>query len=83
MPLPVYDGFLDKCDQKAPGEFRLLKTAVVIRRPKDDHYERIVEIQCDLGDANKLLSLAVKIYPDAVADISSGITTSTRPPPLG
>jgi hypothetical protein len=35
MPLSAYDGFFDECDQKAPGEFRLLKAAAIIRRPKD------------------------------------------------
>jgi hypothetical protein len=80
LPLPVYDAFLDKCDQSS-REYAILKNGLIFRQQKEDHYERIVRIQCDLEDANKLLSLAIKIFPDAVADISKGITLSLKPPP--
>ena len=80
MTLPVYDGLIDKCDQSS-REYAVLKNGVIVCRPKDDRFERIVEIDCDSGDANRLLALATKIYPDAVADISKGIATSIKKPP--
>jgi hypothetical protein len=42
MLLPVYDGFVDKCDQSS-REYAVLKNGLIIRRPKGDHFERIVE----------------------------------------
>jgi hypothetical protein len=80
MPLLVYDGFVEKCDQGS-REYATLKNGLIHRRANGDHYERVIEIGCDLEDANKLLSLAIKIYPVAVANISRGITTSIRPSP--
>ncbi|HEV8723463.1 MAG TPA: hypothetical protein VGW77_22820 [Candidatus Binatia bacterium] len=64
MPLPVYDGFIDKCDQSS-REYAILKNGLIVRRPKADHFERIVEIKCDKNDADKLLLLASKVYPEA------------------
>jgi hypothetical protein len=81
MPIPVYDGFVDKCDQ-ASREYEMLKNAFIVRRPKGDRYEENVEIRCDLEEANKLLSLATQIYPNAVADISRGIASSVKRPRL-
>jgi hypothetical protein len=78
MTLPVYDGFMDESNPFS-REHATLKTGRMFRRQKDDQYERIIRIECDLEDANKLLSLATKIYPDAIADISRGITTSIKP----
>jgi|RhiMetdeSRZDD1v2_1073273.scaffolds.fasta_scaffold264531_4 hypothetical protein len=77
MPLPVYDVFVDKCDQASRG-FALLKNSVIVRRPKDDHYERMVKIRCDLEDAKKLLALATEIYPDAVTSIAGGIAAALK-----
>jgi hypothetical protein len=76
MPLPTYDGFVDRCGQ-ASREYALLKNGLIQRRKKGDHYERVIEIRCDPVDADNLLSLAIKIYPSAVADISRGIATSS------
>jgi hypothetical protein len=78
MTLPVYDGFMDESNPFS-REYAVLKTGRIFRRQKDNQYERIIKIDCDLEDANRLLSLAVKLYPDAVADISRGITTSIKP----
>jgi hypothetical protein len=52
------------------------KNGLIHRRVKG---ERVLEIRCDLEEANNLLSPANKIYPNAVADISGAITTSIRP----
>jgi hypothetical protein len=73
MPLPVYDGFIDQCDQSS-REYAILKNGVIIRRPKGDHFERIVEIRCDTEEADKLLLLASKSYPEAVQYIARAIS---------
>jgi hypothetical protein len=54
MSLPRYDRFVDRCDP-ASREYALLKNGVIVRRPKQDHFERIVEIQCALDEAQALL----------------------------
>ena len=72
MPLRVYDGFIDKCDQSS-REYAVLKNGLIIRRPKGDHFERIIEIECDMDDANKLFLLASKVYPEALEDIIKAI----------
>jgi hypothetical protein len=46
---------------------------LIIRRPKGDHFERIVEIACDMDDADKLFLLASKVYPEALEDIIKAI----------
>jgi hypothetical protein len=75
MSLPVYEGFVEKCE-KTSREYAVLKNGVIFRRStKDRDSERFVKIDCTLEDANNLLSLANKIYPNAVADISRAITT--------
>jgi len=72
MLLPIYDGFVDKCDQSS-REYAVLKNGLIIRRPKGDHFERIVEIKCDMDDADKLFLLASKVYPEALEDIIKAI----------
>jgi hypothetical protein len=72
MPPPVYDDFLDKCDQSL-REYAILKNGVIVRRPKGDHFERIVEIHCDKEDADKLSFLASSVYPEAVPYIAKAI----------
>ena len=73
----VYDGFVDKCD-KASREYAILKNGLIIRRPKEDHFERIVEIRCDTEDADKLLYLATTVYPEAVEDIARAIAAASK-----
>jgi hypothetical protein len=77
MLLPVYDGFVDKCDQSS-REYAVLKNGLIIRRPKGDHFERIVEIKCDMDDADKLFLLASKVYPEALEDIIKAIARVKR-----
>jgi len=72
MPLPIFDGFVDKCD-KDSREFAILKNGVIIRISKVDHFERLLEIRCDIIDADRLLFLATTLYPEAVACIAKAI----------
>jgi hypothetical protein len=72
MLLPVYDGFVDKCDQSS-REYAILKNGLIIRRPKGDHFERILEINCDKDDADKLFLLASRVYPEALEELIKAI----------
>jgi len=57
-----YDRFLALCDP-ASHEYEILKDAFIAHRPKDSRYERVVEISCEMRDAQLLLVLAQKICP--------------------
>ena len=72
MSLQHYDRFLFRCD---PGsrEHALLKNGVIVRRPKADHFERIVEVDCTVEEAKALLDLAKQLYPAVVPDIEKAI----------
>ena len=77
MSLLVYDGFVDKCDQSS-REYAILKNGLIIRRSKENHFERIMEIRCDMEEADKLLLLASKVYPEAVEDIAKAIAAASK-----
>ena len=77
MPLPVYDGFIDRCDESSP-EYAILKNGLIVHRPQGDHFERILKINCDIDDADKLLLLASKVYPEAVEYIARAIMAALR-----
>ena len=77
MSLVVYDGFVDKCDQSS-REYAILKNGLIIRRSKENHFERIMEIRCDMEEADKLLLLASKVYPEAVEDIAKAIAAASK-----
>ena len=79
MPLPIFGGFFDKCD-KDSREFTILENGVVIRISEADPFERLVEIPCDIVDADRLLFLATTVYPEAVDSISKAIATARNPP---
>jgi hypothetical protein len=59
MSLDRYDAFVDKCDRSS-RDYEILKNGVIILRPKEDHFERIVEIRCSVQEAKGLLDLASK-----------------------
>ena len=73
MPLERYDTFVNKCHPLF-REYHLLTNASFIRRRKDDHFERAMQIFCDLDQARRLRDLAIQIYPAAVPDIEKAIS---------
>ena len=75
MSLDHYDRFLERC-KPSGREYEILKNGLIVRRPKDGHPERIMNIYCKLQDAQLLLDLAVRIYPHAVPDIKKAIAPS-------
>ena len=78
MSLPQYDRFLDRCDSKTRVN-ALLKNGVIVRRPKGDHFERIVEIHCSIEEAKLLRDSAKQIYPGVVPTIEKAIAASNAP----
>ena len=72
MPLPIFDGFVDKCD-KDSCEFEILENGVILRISEADHFEHLVEIRCDMVDADRLLFLATTVYPEAVDNIAKAL----------
>jgi hypothetical protein len=77
MSLRVYDGFLEQCHQTS-REFAILKNGLILRRKKKGRFERFVKIECTHEEAEKLLLLAVKSYPEVVKDIATGIITALK-----
>lgn len=77
LSLDHYDRFLELCDAYS-RECAILRNGVIARRPKDDHYERIMEISCVTRDVQKLLALADRICPAAVPEIQKSIDSSRQ-----
>ena len=59
-------------------EIAVLKNGVIIPISKEDHFERLVEIRCDIVDAEKLGLWATTVYPEAVDDISNAIAAARK-----
>lgn len=72
MTLPHYDRFVDRCNP-ASKEYALLKNGIIVRHEKDNQYERILEIHCDVEEAKGLLTLGRNVFPDAVPEIEKAI----------
>ena len=79
ISLPIFDGFVDRCD-KDSREFAILKNGVIIRISKENHFEHLLEIRCDIVDADRLLFLATTVYPEAVDDIAKAIAAARKSP---
>ena len=73
ISIDYYDRFLALCDP-ASREYAILKNGLVVRRPKEGRYERVVEIFAEMREAHLLLSLADKICPAAMPDIAKAIS---------
>jgi hypothetical protein len=77
MSLGHCDGFVERCDPRS-REYAVLKSGLIVRRPKAGHFERIVEIECLLEEAKALLDLAKQIYPDIIPDIEKALAAPVR-----
>jgi hypothetical protein len=71
MSLDHYDRFLEKCDASS-REYEILKNSLIVRQPKNSD-ERIIEIPCEVPEAQMLLATARRLYPDAVSAIEEAI----------
>ena len=56
MSLNHYDRFLEKCDASS-REYEILKNGLIVSHRKDGHYERIIEIACEVPEAQIFLLL--------------------------
>jgi hypothetical protein len=72
MSLPQYDQFFALCDPPS-REYAILKNGVIVRRPKEDHFERVMEIDCTVEEAKLLLDLATQCYPAVVPNIEKAL----------
>ena len=72
-----YDRLLPHCD-RGSREYEILKNGLVVRRPKNGQYERVVEIFGEMRDAQLLLALANKICPIAAAAITKAMSLAGR-----
>jgi hypothetical protein len=72
MPLERYDAFLDKCVSSF-ADYAIMKRAVLVRRPNNGRFLRVMEIRCDSEQAESLLDLAIQRYPAAISDIRKAI----------
>ena len=74
MPLRVYDGLLDKCDQSS-REYTILKNGVIVHH---DNAGDTIEFLCDIEEANNLLILAGNLDSVAVLHIAKAITAALK-----
>lgn len=74
ISLPNYDRLSDRCEHLTQA-YSVLKSGVVIRRPKDDRFERLVEIRCSEDEAQALINLAKSVCRDAIPEIEKSIDT--------
>jgi hypothetical protein len=72
MSLEHYDRLLEKCDASS-REYEILKNGLIVSQPKDGHYERIMVIPCEVPEAQMLLAIARRLYPNAVSAIEKAI----------
>jgi hypothetical protein len=72
MSLDQYDRFLEKCDASS-REYEILKNSLIVSHPQNGHYERIMVIACEVPEAQMLLAMARRLYPDAVSAIENAI----------
>jgi len=56
----LYDRFWKRCELMG-REYAILRNGLIVRRPKGEHYERIIEISCEVADAKNLLAIAANI----------------------
>ena len=79
MPLTTYDCMMEGCTQSSP-EFRLLVGGLIERRPKQNHFERFIQIFCEDRQAQILLNLARVGYIDSsgIGELIANYTTISR-----
>ena len=72
LPLTEFDTLALKCDAVHTAS-DILNSAVMLRRPKKDHFERTMRITCDFEAARTLLALARQLHPHIVPIIEKSI----------
>ena len=75
IPLPLYDGFLEKLDMSSRA-YEIMMAASLERTRSDDHFTRAMKILCRADEAELLLDHANRLYPDAAPDITRAIRSA-------
>lgn len=78
MPIEHYDALVVQCDPSFPGLLTLYR-GEYIRVPSGDRYVRIIQIDCPVMEAKRLLNLAKTVYPEAVPYIEQAIANPFDP----
>ena len=78
IPLDHYDRFIDQCDEASPC-YTILKNGIIVRQPKADHFERVVEIECSVEKAKLLLDKAKRAYRQALPYIEKALAPARGP----
>jgi hypothetical protein len=68
MPIEQYDALLNKCEPQLP-HYEMLRNAFIISREAG----RVVEIPCNLEQAEALLALAKQTHSAAASSIKRSI----------
>jgi len=77
IPLDRYDAFANKIEIPSPA-YEVLKKAVFERQTKSNHFERTMNVICNGWEAQMLLDLANRVYPDIAPDIARHIARAKR-----
>src|SRR5512146_993278 len=75
IPLRRYDTFMEKLETSSRAH-EILMNGRYNRQPNGDHFERTMEILCNIEEAEMLLDLALRLYPDVVQDIGRDIDSA-------
>jgi len=76
IPPDLYDRFWICCDSSS-RDYAILKNGVIVHGPNGDG--RVIQIPCNLSDAENLLAVANKVFPEAVPAIKKVIATPQCP----
>ncbi|MGH7852589.1 MAG: MEDS domain-containing protein [Candidatus Binatia bacterium] len=72
VPVESYNALIGRC-VLASREYAILRNGVVRHDPENSSDASSVIILCEVEDAQKIFSLAARVYPDAVSQISQSI----------
>jgi hypothetical protein len=70
MPIATYIGFLGRCPLLS-REYTIIKNSVITHTPPGDY--TVVEILCQIADAELILDRATNFYPDAASYIRNAL----------
>jgi hypothetical protein len=73
IPIALYQALLGRC-LLASREYAILKNSVINHVPTNVRDGNIVEIFCAIADAELILNLARRVYPEAIPYIEDAIS---------
>jgi hypothetical protein len=76
MPLDRYDGLMWKVS-KFSRVYEIMQNASIEPCLSDDHFAPTTKLLCRLDEAEILLNLASRVYPNAIPDIARAIDSNS------